>query len=322
MPIVIALVVVVVAEFGVRAASSTLSPLNTWNDWEATNKVQAMDALAKRGGASVVFVGSSMVNAAADPALYSRLSGANRPAFNAALNGSGALLMDLWTLRVVVPKLKPDTVVIGVSSRDLNDNGRASNRAYRAIRRSPGGRTVGDDLSLTERVQSIAERASYLVRYRSVLRKPATMTDVPVAKRRSEVGPLGSLAGLRIFVGATYREELYRGEKFPESLGGFVMGGTEFDALGHLVRTLVERKIDVVLVEMPVTEDAVTAHPGGAGDYERFEAILGLFTRFTQLVDADAWFPTNDGFGDPFHLNDRGREVFTRSLAAAVSQTG
>ncbi|MGH2726758.1 MAG: hypothetical protein ACRDKS_07250, partial [Actinomycetota bacterium] len=323
LPIIVALIVLAAAERTLRATASSLAPLNSWNDWEATNKVERMDALAARGGASVVFVGSSMVNAAADPALFSRLLGVKRPAFNAALNGASARLIDLWTLDVVVPRLRPKVVVIGLSSRELNDNGFASARIFRAVRRSPGGRSIAGDLSPTERIQSIGERALYLVRYRTRLRHPSTLTADPEVKRPATVGPLGVLDALRIFDHATYRvPERFRDEVFPQSLDGFVMGGKEFDALGHLVSTLITQKIRVVLVEMPVTDDTIAAHPQGANDYRRFEDVVGIFARSTQLVDADAWFPGTSDFADPMHLNGTGREEFTRRLAALMTAAG
>ncbi len=263
-----------------------------------------------------------MVNAAADPALFSRLSGAKRPAFNAALNGAGARLLDLWTLGVVVPRLQPKLVVIGLSSRELNDNGIASSRAYHAVRRSPGGRSIASDLSPTERIQSMGERGLYLVRYRNLLRNPSKLTDQPDAKRRSAVGPLGALAALRLFDEATYRvTERFR-NGFSLSLGGFTMGGRELDALGHLVESLIAQRIRVVVVEMPVTDDTIAAHPRGADDYRSFENVLGVLARSTQLIDADAWFPGTAGFADPMHLNGTGREEFTRRLAEQTSAAG
>ena len=110
------------SELAVRAVSSKLQPPLLWVNREAQNKAVAMDALRRsKGGASVVFVGSSMTNAAADPALATRLLGVKRPAFNAALDGADLRALEFWTLRVVVPKLRPRAVVIGVSSREFNE---------------------------------------------------------------------------------------------------------------------------------------------------------------------------------------------------------
>jgi hypothetical protein len=69
-----------------------------------------------------------------------------------------------------------------------------------------------------------------------------------------------------------------------------------------------------VLVEMPVTQDAIDAHPHGADDYRLFEQILGTFASRTQVIDAHAWFEGTTEFADPFHLNSKGRARFTRQL--------
>jgi hypothetical protein len=261
-----------------------------------------------------------MMNAAADPTLYSQLDPAQRPAFNAALNGAGARLLDLWTLGVVVPRLKPDTVVIGMSSRELNDGGSASARAFRSVRRSPGGRAIRSDLSPTERIQWLGERASYLVRYRSRLRAPSTLKETPDAQRRAAVGPLGGLTAIRLFDDATYTvTDRFRNQVIPQAFGGFAIGGVEASALGHLVGELVRAGIEVVLVEMPITDDIIPAHPRGAEDYRRFEQVLGLVSRSARVVDGDAWFEGTGEFADPLHLNGAGRERFTRQLFAAAA---
>ncbi len=315
LPIVAALVVLVLAEIALRVAAPKLGPLNTWNDWEATRKVEVMDALAAKGGASVVFVGSSMTNAALDPLLYSQLSGAPRPAFNAALNGAGTRLFDLWTLRVVVPRLRPKVVVVGLSSRELNDLGSSSEHAYESVRGSPGGRSVATDLSPTEWILRAGDQ-SYLVRYRQRLRSPSTLFDTPPGAGRASVGPLGQLAALRIFNRPQYLTEDFHKNVVPRTLARYSVGGRALSSLRHMVEELTAAKIRVVLVEMPVTQDAIDAHPRGADDYRLFEQILGTFASRTQVIDAHAWFEGTAEFADPFHLNSKGRARFTQQLDA------
>lgn len=313
-PILTALVVLALAEIGVRVISPKFGPLNWWNDWEATRKVEVMDKLAAKGGASVVFVGSSMMNAAADPLLFSKLTGSGRPAFNAALNGAGTRLLDLWTLDVVVPRLRPKVVVIGLSSRELNDLGGASEQAYRSVRGSPGGRSVAPNLSPTEWLLRIGDRSA-IVRYRDRLRHPATLFDTPRGAGSASVGPLGTLTALRLFEHATYRNELFFKNVVPRTLARFSTGGITLTALRHLIQELKASRIGVVLVEMPITQDAVDAHPRGAQDYRTFEQIVGtLASDSTRLIDAHAWFQGTVEFADPFHLNGTGRAHFTRQL--------
>src|SRR5437879_5105086 len=96
------------AEIALRLTSSKLRPLTEWRSWEMQHKVAAMDEVAREGGASVVAIGSSMINAAVDPDRLSLQLRRSRPAFNAGLNGAGIRLLELWTLKVVVPTLRPD----------------------------------------------------------------------------------------------------------------------------------------------------------------------------------------------------------------------
>jgi len=83
-PIVVLVVLVLVSELGLRAIAGHLQPPIVWANREVQHKVAAMDALRGSGGASVVFVGSSMTNAAASPQLATRLLKTARPAFNAS----------------------------------------------------------------------------------------------------------------------------------------------------------------------------------------------------------------------------------------------
>jgi hypothetical protein len=212
--------------------------------------------------------------------------------------------------------------VIGISSRELNDGGIASAHAFDAVRHSPAGRRVAADRSIRERLYAYAETASALVRYRDALRNPSKLFREDVQEQRAAVGALGELRALRIFADANYAVTArFRDDVVPRSLENFRLGGETAGALRHLVDTLIAGDIRVVLVEMPITKDAIDFHPKGAADYRSFADALARFAaarpRVTFLRAIDS-FPATDDYFDPFHLNGRGMTRFTRLLADAL----
>src|ERR1700759_3223755 len=82
--LVVALAVLCLAEIGVRARADALPEPQLWPSPEQTNKVDQINALAAKGGASLIGIGSSTVDAAFDPARLTPSAAATRPAYNAA----------------------------------------------------------------------------------------------------------------------------------------------------------------------------------------------------------------------------------------------
>ena len=316
----VAALVVLAGEVTTRAVASRLDPPLRWQNWETQNKVDRIDALGARGGASVVFVGSSMVNAAIDPDAFGRVAHRDRPAFNAAINGADARLVEPWLLDVVVPRLRPETVVIGVSSRDLNDQ--ASHRQFDLFRTSDAGRWVMHHRALPDRIERAAERWSYLVRYRGDLRRPRRLAGHHDPLREvAHVGSLGQLRALDIYATASYAvTPHFVREARADALHDYSIGGAQLAALRRTVAGLRARGVRVVLLEMPVTADAIALHPRGAADYARFTTRLRGVADATgaRLVDLTKTFDSTRLFFDPFHLNGSGRAVFTAAIADRV----
>lgn len=310
-PLIVAVALLALIDVSVRAAVPRAASFNAWNDWQATHKVEAIDALARRGGSPLVLMGSSMMDYAVDPAALSKQLGLQRPAFNASLNGAEARLMDFWLLNVVVPRLRPRFVVIGVSSRELNDLGRGTREAFEAVRNSYGGRTVADDLSPTQRILEVGERVSGIVRYRALLRVPSRLVNAEPLEAALAVSALGAPTHPR-------RLDTYR--TLPPISGGFAVGGSAMRALEHLVERLKSSKIRVLLVEMPISPDGYARHPNGMADYRSFQQTIAQFvaTTGTSFADLLTPFPTTEWFGDTLHLNRRGRERFTQLLAGTL----
>ena len=324
--IVVTAVLVLAAEAAVRAAAGTLPQPLEWPDREAQNKVERMDLLERRGGASIVFVGSSMMNAAGDPAAATRLLGARRPAFNAALNGADMRSMEVWTMRVVVPRLRPRAVVIGFSSLELNDNGITQREFYDKLRRSPAVRRALGTAGLLERAEGWVENRSSLFRYRSVLRRPAeALSDRRDAElAQVEVSRLGVLRAIPAFHRRPYSiPPEFRRRTTEESFHAYAVGGAQMAALERLVRGLVARDIRPILVQMPVTDDIVPMHPRGSADFAAFTAALGRCCLGATIPRLDMRAPFGSDpalFVDPVHVSGAGAARFTQTVAAFLRQ--
>jgi hypothetical protein len=311
------------AELGVRAAAPKLRDPLLWPDWEAQHKVAAMDRLAERGGASVVFVGSSMVNAGIDPALMTRVLGEKRPAFNGALNGADMRVIEAWTRNAVVPRLRPRIVVIGFNTAETND-ARESTDLYDAFVASPLGRVASEQGGVLARVDSWLIEHSYLARYRRVLRHPVdAIVGHDAAEDRQRVGPLGRLLVLNMFQTRPYTSGL-AGQlgNFNRAFANYSVGGPQLRALERLVRSLREQSIGVVLVRMPVTPDVIPRHTAGQADRDELTRTLSAFVRRNrlQLLDMDARFPSTSLFVDPVHLNAEGMEMLTSLVAEELKK--
>lgn len=286
-----------------------------WSYWEIEHKVRAMDRLTKRRGASVVTIGSSAIQTAVNPELLSELLGSDRPAFNAALNGITARTMEAWTRDVVLPRLRPDTVVIGVDSITFNDNSVTGAAIFdRLVGSRPYARLI-DEGSLTRRVLYRLERVSFLVRYRRFFRRPARQGMAK--KNKSHVSDLGFLLFAKVFHQRPYQVRDRQIEIWRKALFDYEAGGQERAALDRLIDDMRARGVKVLLVKMPVSPDWIGMHPRGAEDFARFEHVLEAFVRERDVPYADLWsrFTTLDDFADPIHVNGAGQERFTRMLA-------
>jgi hypothetical protein len=323
--IVLAVVFVLLAELAIRAGAPKIRDPLLWPDWEAQNKVAAMDALGARGGASLVFVGSSMVNAGYDPSLATTQLGAKRPAFNAALNGSDLRTTDVWTREVVVPRLHPKVVVIGFNSGEMNDHFNDQGGLYDKMIQSPYGRAAAGTGTVLQKIDGWLIKRSYLVRYRSVLRHPV---DALVGEDRAQlvqsVTPLGFFEALGKFQKRPYSPGLSKQLGiWDEVFKNYRPGGRQLSALDRLVKDLTAKGIRVVLVRMPVTKDIIPLHPRGAADRERFGAVLASFvaTRPVTFVDAETAIGYSPGlFVDPVHLNRKGQQATTTLVVNALKK--
>ena len=96
----------------------------------------------------------------------------------------------------------------------------------------------------------------------------------------------------------------------------FRMGGEQTDAAEELLRELAERDIDTAVVVLPVTQDYVDAHPGGAADFDAFLDLAEQIAEDTgaRFVDLHDLIGEDELFADTHHLNGRGATELSRAL--------
>ncbi len=317
----VAVGVLLVAELGVRALAGPLHEPMVWRDRETSAKAAQIAGLGDAGGAEVVLVGSSMTNAAVDPVALTEALGTSRPAYNAALNGASTPTLATWVEEVVIPQLRPDLIVVGLSSRELNGRGRNQDEELTSFSSSPAVERLTGGGGWSGRIERALEDASALVRYRTTLRRPLEAFDDTKGppRPRDMLQPLGVLRALRVFASADYRVTAdFRARMVDRVFNDYEIGTREVAALHELYEIAERADVDVAVVLMPITEDAVTMHPNGADDLARFEAAIADATEGRRVLDLRSGFQDLRLFADPLHLNGQGRADFTTALAEAL----
>ena len=316
-------VVLVLAELGARAISPHLPEPQLYTDATTATKVAQLDEL---DCVDLVFAGNSMTRDGLDPRRFAETDPQERRTYNAALDAATPALLERWVLDEVDPRVDPDGVVLGLSSFDLNDNASIGETALEAYDSAPLTR---DDLF--GRMQAPFIEHLDLFRYRNELRDPEEVWHAIGRWRDGEQEPRSDPAGLEGLIGpqgqGLSRQEL---EYVPsptsarfaqtELLNDFHLGGTQTEAAGDLLDGLADRDIDTAVVVLPVTQDYIDLHPGGAAQYEEFLAEAEQVAEdsgatFLDLHDffADEADP-NQFFADTHHLNGVGANRLSRSL--------
>jgi hypothetical protein len=137
-----------------------------------------MQELSSEGGVDVVFLGSSMVDVGIDPETFVENSDWAEVAYNAALSSASLGLIEVWANEVVFPLLQPRVVVIGISSRELNDNGLAQQQSHDRYMESIGRAEYLGELSIKQGLELAAEDVSALYRLRKLIRVPGDFADL------------------------------------------------------------------------------------------------------------------------------------------------
>jgi hypothetical protein len=310
----VAVVVFLAAEGAARVLEPRLGEPVLWGDLETQWKVEQMDHLASEGGADVVFFGSSIVNAGLDPELYAERSPPGTVVYNAALNATSPHLLELWATEIVLPRLQPQLVIIGLSSRELNDNGISQAEQYGRYVGSIGRAFEIDQPNVPQRLDRALSEMSVLMRLRSELRRPFSVFNQlrGTTVQNLQLTDQGAVTRLRTI--EYHIADVFRERTVDKDLVDYEIGGLEVGALSRLIDAIRATGADVLLVDMPVVEaDYAPMHPNGQTDLDEYRAVLADFAadRAVPLTTPgnNPW-PSGD-FADPLHLNQSGVDRLT-----------
>jgi hypothetical protein len=310
---VIVLAVVLVAELVARVLASGL-PNPAWTFPQHDRKVDQMEAMfAARETVDVVLVGNSSVNSGFHVDDLEAFSGLGT-FYNAALDGSSMRLIEDWTLNVVVPLVAPKVVVIGLTSRDLNDASLSNAEVFGDYLASRGrARFLGEE-TIGHKTRSVLSSLSALVRISPFLREPASLV--------LQYNPAGPSTGEFVLPGEEYAPRVVDITRTRErALNDYALGGIELESLTRLVRSLESQGIRVIVMEMPyVNPDYLDLHPEGAADYQAYREVVADFasTEALPYVDLTDYPWTTAEFYDFLHVNSAGIDLLNRMLAEAL----
>lgn len=310
--------VLIAVELLARASAPTL-PIDPgkWPRTEIAQKLDQMRTYANRGTeVQVIFAGSSLMAGGVDPAAFTRRSGIS--SYNAAFAGPSVRTVAVWVADIIEPLLSPDVVVLGVQSREVSDNGPKNERMYEVFLASPGYKQATS--SLGSAIGGL-EDISYFLRYRLAFREPSVLfeADSPSAlaeaRVRHEIGPRGRRNDTP---GTFHRRKGLMSSLYQRTLVDFSVGGPEMEALAQLHRELEARGVELILLNMPVTEHYWDAHEDPSGDRATYRRALHKFVeeKGVTLIDAEKAFGSNDPFRDPMHLDVPARKLLARALAS------
>lgn len=313
--------VLLAAEIAARIIEPLIPATKGWPTPQMAAKVDQMTELASSStDVNIVFLGSSSMDQDVNPMVFnSKADGL--VAYNASLNGLSMRSLELWTLEIVVPTLDPEIVVLGLTTRELNDGGPRQKELFDQLAASRGLRDF-ETQSPSDPV-SRAEDLSGLLRIRDALRTPYTTSLRILGINRGEVVSLPGAFGQRIPEDRDYLynfSDKWREEWTTQDMRDFAMGGIERETLERLVAELRSQGRQVVIIPLPVSSDYVSVQPGGTTTLSDFQALLSgvAMSPGVVMIEPTIQFNSQD-FRDPAHLGPVAAEEFATALARELT---
>lgn len=323
-----AVVVLVLAELGVRATADRFPTPNTWYHPSAQVKVDQMQAIADAGQRRpVVVVGTSQMAMGVDPAVLSSALPGHPGTYNAALLAGYPPVTRRFVPEEVVPRLQPELVVLGVSHLDLQEGPEPPYDEALATSRS---RWAAAERWLSQR--------SYLVRHREALRDLArwpslvagTTASLVERYRTAAIGPEGVW---------TYPREgscrdpqpvepdddlaIERAQPGGEAVGPRPVDPERVAAVWEVVAGLEAQGIDVAVVLAPLPDcHFEVADDRAAWEAARSELAAGAEDHGATWIDVTDEVGDDGLYYDTGHLHEAGSARFSALLADALVAEG
>ena len=308
-----ALGALLVCEAMARVLAQQLPPPSGWPSREMQAQVARIEEVERDGGVCLAFLGSSTIEAAIDPEVLTAYLG-HDGWYVAWVAGANALLLEPWTAEIVVPKLEPEYVVIGLTSMEINDSFEAED-LLDSYYESRARREAIGKLSLTDRAYRALEDTSAFVAMRQYLRSPGEV----VARLTGHIPNVASKHGLwQKLRDRQYGDEAADMARARGYVDTYAVGGRTIETAERIVNELQSQGRAVALLQLPVLEEEWAAlHEHGWSDLVAFrEALVALGER--QGVPVFAYYgilPDASYFRDQIHLSGQGPALFTRELA-------
>ncbi len=302
-------------EGSVRLLSVRLQPVEPWPSTEYTRHERQ---LAARGNhVDTLVVGSSSVGIAVRPDDLPE----GGTGYNYWLAGPSMRSVADLTTDVLLDRVRPETVVIGVTMREFSEGPfqRAHHSALvesYAFEDATGRSTVIDDAD--EALKSV----SALARYRDVLRDPVRLVDQiqtgPLPPDQvADDGHLTDRGDDRMVDEPPEHLEQERGAMVDYSLAD-----ADLDALDHLLAVLAKRNIRAIVLNLPVSAKFIGLADGGQRSQltftDRVRSVSEKHSAFWVDSMIEPW--DDEWFADVNHLNDRGAARLEPILKAALAR--
>jgi len=291
------ILVLAAAEGGLRVVGDRL-PVRT--DWPTIETGVKYELLRELPEADVVFLGSSITEAAVDPREFADASGVGS-AFNSGIPFSSPFSNEWWLNEVVLENVEPKLVVIGLTAWS---GGRGAERdpLLPGLRSALDSEDDSEDDSGDDVPLALLKQAGVLSEWD---RRMANETA------RASLTDLGHQTGY-------YERSIDNATAVDLPTGPSEMPEDEAAAVGRMIDTLIERGIGAIVLIEP------GRYPGdnGAIDYERYIASV--------LRNEEEWgVPVVDTFNqewdrslfaDLAHFNRLGTDSYTAYVARTINR--
>jgi hypothetical protein len=286
--VVVGIVVTLAAAEGVARLLDHRLPAGTqWPSVETDVKYHRLSELPE---ADVVFLGSSITEAAIDPEAFIAESGAHS-AFNSGIPFSSPISNEWWLNEVVLKEVDPELVVIGLTAWS-GGSGSSGDRLLKGLKEAP--RTPDRGWS------ALLDQAGLLAEW------DARSTE---DRTRAFLTELGHQTGY-------YDRSIDDAEPLDLPFGPLEMPRVEADAVGRMIDRLAEDGVEAVVLIEP------GRYPGDSGsiDYDRYiDSVLSHESEWgVPVLDTFHMGWERKWFADLAHFNREGTEEFTSYIAGFI----
>jgi len=305
--------------------------------------------VATVGPPDVLIVGSSRALQGVDPKQLKQSLAANGRSgltiFNFAVNGATAQVVDFQLRRLLKPQHLPQMIVWADGVRAFN-SGR-TDRTFNSIIASEGNQLLAagirpqlpeDEPSVIPQCYKFPQPCRDSFQKATILpiadlgnsgtrNLPVTNTALMVIRPISQLADAIDSNGFmplstRYNPNTYYRQRPYVSGRFDRDYEDFNLGGKQAQAFNSVITLIKSRKIPLIFVDLPLTDDYLDGTRRSA--QQQFRQRMQQLSRQKGFAFRDLsqrWPNRNDYFFDPSHLNQFGAIAVSRLLAADTSIT-